>query len=541
MRIDADACPAAGIFIMLVLFLCLTVTACGKGTDAAGELETAVTAAGENAETEELPQTIEGAADIRLSEEMTEADADKAEQESEKVITVYTTEDIRYSDEEIPVQYTDDLSMLDHMGQTDGSYAYRDGKVYYRQYHKDSFEESALWAYYQPTAGTDKEIVCIDADGEKTVLFSDKGYGSIYLVGERFYMTEKAAREPENSGYMFLVYSVDMRGQNRVDHGYGEICAVDMDRELLILALQAEDTWEKTYNVLDCGTGQMIPLDMDDCESVYFWTYHDGWCYFDVHQNRDDKICRVAAVSAEGEQREIIALTSENADNAYYCEEICEMGVFGDRIYMVFGGYDGSASAFQGGRIISIKLDGSDYRAVEMRLWDGSNDVSFYICHDAGRPFVYFPRHYRKGEKDYFTGVWDVEADTVFPSEFPVELVFGQRARNVLPYQEHLDARSMCVLKDEETNVYALLDDSARIVRVAALADSDMGIRDREDADYIKYQHLYYADGFLYFEEEFNIYDKESSVGWRDGYRRLRTDVYRMELEGNRTELLYSY
>lgn len=43
--------------------------------------------------------------------------------------------EIAYSDEEIHVSYTDDLSLLDQMGQTDFRYAARDGKVYYRQYH----------------------------------------------------------------------------------------------------------------------------------------------------------------------------------------------------------------------------------------------------------------------------------------------------------------------------------------------------------------------------------------------------------------------
>lgn len=159
------------IWQWLLLFLCLTVTACGDRTDTVGESETAVTTIDENAETEKQSQTIEDAAGMCLSEEVTETNADQAEQKITEVITVYTTDGILYSDEEIPVQYTDDLSLLDHMGHTDGSYAYRDKKVYYRQYHGDSFEEGALWAYYQPTAGTDKEIVCIDPDGEKTVLF----------------------------------------------------------------------------------------------------------------------------------------------------------------------------------------------------------------------------------------------------------------------------------------------------------------------------------------------------------------------------------
>lgn len=144
----------------VMIFWCLTVVACGKQT---------VTERIEVAETE-LSKMAESMDDtLSFSSEKTiEA---KVKQKSTDVITVYTTEEITYSDKEIPVQYSEDLTLLDHMGQADSSYAYRDGKVYYRQYHKDSFKEGALYANYPSVSGTDKEIVCIDADGEKKVLF----------------------------------------------------------------------------------------------------------------------------------------------------------------------------------------------------------------------------------------------------------------------------------------------------------------------------------------------------------------------------------
>lgn len=62
----------------------------------------------------------------------------------------------------------------------------------------------------------------------------------------------------------------------------------------------------------------------------------------------------------------------------------------------------------------------------------------------------------------------DVEADTVFWSDFPQQLIFEQRTHSVLPYKEHIASKSLCVLKEEDgANVYALPDDSGRILRVA--------------------------------------------------------------------------
>lgn len=61
--------------------------------------------------------------------------------ENEELVTAYISEEIEYRDEVIPVQYVDDLSLLADMKYTDGTYACQDGRLYYRRYHEDSFEE----------------------------------------------------------------------------------------------------------------------------------------------------------------------------------------------------------------------------------------------------------------------------------------------------------------------------------------------------------------------------------------------------------------
>ena len=108
----------------------------------------------------------------------------------DNVIVTYVSEDIEYVDEVIPAQYTDDLSLLADMRYTNSTYVYQDGKVYYRRYHADSYEEAALGGEYHAIPEKKKEMVCVDADGTETVLFTDEGYGDIYLVDNRFYLTD---------------------------------------------------------------------------------------------------------------------------------------------------------------------------------------------------------------------------------------------------------------------------------------------------------------------------------------------------------------
>ncbi len=347
--------------------------------------------------------------DITIAEDEQESE----QLETDDVITAYITEDIEYSDEAAPVQYIDDLSLIEGLKDTNNIYAYQNGKVYYRKYHEDSYEETALWANYDFIPGTQSEIVCIDSDGKETEMFTDEGYGDIYLINDRFYMTDGKLHE-ESGVVNRQLYSVDMQGNDRIDYGDGEILAIDGEKNIIILKMRE---WDDTgYYALNYQIGEKktIFLDSDDFHT-YFFSYQDGWLYFVKREIEDSVIDRLCAVSLDGEQREIIALTSDrNKDPRSYNETIVDVEVDEDRIYIIFGGYDGSASVFQGGKLISIKLDGTDYKAV------ATEGDTFYISHDNGNTLVYFPSSelpLAVPSEGYDTTVWDMEANTCRPSE----------------------------------------------------------------------------------------------------------------------------
>lgn len=69
--------------------------------------------------------------------------------------------------------------------------------------------------------------------------------------------------------------------------------------------------------------------------------------------------------------------------------------------------------------------------------------------------------------------VWDLETNTIFPSDFPQELL--QKAQRLYgsPYhcQEQLERGVLC---EWNGDIYALLVDSGTIVRVAEQIDSDI-------------------------------------------------------------------
>ncbi len=477
--------------LIFILMLALCIMACGKDMQAEDETEA------------ELEQKIE-------------QEAEQEQALTDNVIVAYVSEDIEYVDEVIPVQYTDDLSLLADMRYMNRTYAYQDGKVYFRRYHEDSYDEAALFGDYGAIPGTKKEMVCVDADGTVTELFTDYGDGSIYLVNNRFYLREWKEENTEY-GYTHIasrLYSVDMQGNDRIDYGEWYIYKIDKERKIIIMKLEEESG--TCYYTINYETGEKERLTEYPFNSYHYYTKHTD----------DDNICELCEVSPEGEEREIIALASDGNQNFGVTEHILKWKVDGDRIYFLFGGYDGTADVFQGGKLISVKLDGTDYKAVE------TNTDNYYICHNEGKTLVYYAAD---GVLEACALVWDVEEDICYCSEFPAWDLFCYEEMgplySVRGYDDELQRR--------REDIYAIPDDSGRIVRV--VMDIEQYITKWEETEYIDYKDFYFADGFLYFTVEYNAYDEETAIGWRDGYRRLYTDVYRLKIGEDEASLLYSY
>ncbi|MDE7246961.1 MAG: hypothetical protein K2N43_03655 [Lachnospiraceae bacterium] len=445
----------------------------------------------------------------------------------------------KYCDEVIGAEYTDDLSLLEELDKTDHHYAYRDGKVYYRQYHEDSFEKAALWAMYDPVPDTEKEMVCIDQAGVKTELFTDRGWGDFYLIGKRFYMTELAETD---SGRKRRIYSVDMKGHDRIDYGRGEILAVDEERNIILLELYGDETGSPhEYGVLDCVSGictkmellcEEHPKEEEEYDHWIFEGYQDGWIYISHYSWDGTQETELYAMSVEGDWNKVITLTSGTA----YAEYIHQPEAVGDRLFFIFGGYDGSAQVYQGGSIITVKRDGTDYRSIpNIDSIERYPSNHYYLQQNEGKTLLYYPQSYYiwpdDGEEEfYWVTAWDIDTGTLYPTEFPVYSIEGNYADGL-----HLD---------EENRVLVLPDRTGRIVKVTepleeyieVLPIDSGGVKDNP-----QFEELYYKDGFLYFKAEYNEWSREESIGWRDGYLRVRTEYYRLKLGEEQAELLYYY
>lgn len=569
-----------GIRILLTATLGLCITACGSRDDAEHRTRTEAISASENgiqahgtasengmqeygAASENEIQAHGTASESgmrrdRIQEDVAEPGISVGEAvaagqpengtENPPFIKAYLTEDIEYCEDAVPVQYTDDLSLMEGLKYADHTYVYQDGMIYYRRYHDDSFTESALWGAYDFVAGIKTEIVCMDSDGKVTELFADEGYGDIYLINDRFYMTDTdpGAEQPVEFGIAHL-YSTDMQGNDRIDYGIGRILIADRERNIVILQMQEQR--ELHYYVMDCVTGARKPLTFPDNE--YYITpkaYRDGIIYYSKSKKNGNHVCILCTVSLENEHREILAITTNPDDKPWaptYHESILHLEADEERIYFVFGGYDGSAAMFQGGKLVSIKPDGTDYKAIEIE------DEDYCLCHENGRTLVYFSNSHSPIEDErgeYNALVWDVEANRCYPSDFPLYILYAYHSKTQgLPCDYSGNRGSLCIVCQNNyraadvVDIYAVPDDPRKIVRVAMDLKQSFAGKDDVEQGYSWIEDPYYADGYLYFTVEYSVYDEKASIGWRDGYRRLKSEVYRLAIGDDTAQLLYSY
>lgn len=100
--------------------------------------------------------------------------------------------------------------------------------TYYREYTAESYDEGALFANYEYKPEIKKNMMCLNADGSKEIVFEDIGVGNIYVSNEKMFL-----QGIDVSGRTYI-YSVDLDEKNKKIFSEGKIEAIDEKNNLLI-------------------------------------------------------------------------------------------------------------------------------------------------------------------------------------------------------------------------------------------------------------------------------------------------------------------
>lgn len=234
--------------------------------------------------------------------------------------------------------------------ENNGGNVVRYGKnYYYWKYNAESFEEDGLFCYYSQKPDTVNQLICRNLKGEEKVLLNAEGYGPIYIMDGRIYLSKE-----------YELFSVNLDGTDRVDHGLFSVWTAD-EGSGTILGIsygQSEDGFlEDRGGVYTLNSEDyQITKVMEQGRNFNFIKAMEGYAYF--HEvNYDTGWTVLYRMSLDGSEfTELDRI--QHTDDLFYTPSILDVMLLDDTVYYCYGGYAGTGGFFQTGGINSVKVDG---------------------------------------------------------------------------------------------------------------------------------------------------------------------------------------
>ncbi len=398
-----------------------------------------------------------------------------------------------------------------------GNYVEYQGNVYYRQYTADNYETTGVLGGYNTIHGISTNIMQIQKDGTIEIAFPDTGEGKIYISNDRMYL------EKFNKGYEQMIYSVNLDGSNEQELGEGWILGIDEKSGTLVCFLKDNNTYQ--LSTIDGSNGETKYLKLNT-PIVNFLGLNNGVIYYygglEYGTPKINELI-ICSVNIDGSNEKLLVnetLELYEYENDYF--DIPCLQFVGDTIYFSYGIYAGSGHFYQGGHIAKVNKDGSDYTLLLGVSEDGKAsydhmvDDIFYVTKEKDDEILFYTQI--EGQEKYAlnlrTNVIEETSFIIHPEGVPFEYDGG-----------------IYIYNNAEMNMTKL---------IPAVDYSHLDLDKALDYHYT-IKNIELCDGWVYYKLEANEYDPEVSIGWRDGYRRIKSTVLRQEPGGDKIEVLYNY
>ena len=374
-----------------------------------------------------------------------------------------------------------------------GRYVQHAGNVYYWEYWTECLERSGIWGEFPEVPSIRRSMMRRGADGAQEGLFIEKGYGPIWILNGRFYLTGPG------DGYTPRIFSTAMgKGNNmgdameRRELGPGEIFTLDEARGLLIAKVsrvnEAVHRVEDGICVISAETGDRRELPVTNAEPLLYDEASAALYYRDYGIDDRDavKLCRVDVTT--GETRDIAWLDIRQHESFEDVDavEFDNAWLEGDSLHVFMSGYSGNAHMLMGSVHLVIDMTGDSVAQYD------TGDAPDYSRYAVNKPF----------------DMRDIQGYEEFYGYYIREE--NDRLRQILTFEDI----AQCGLPggpyyDEE-----------------AFADVS---------------HVEYAGGAVFFSVLCGPRNPEEDIGWREAYDLGAMQVYRKDLATGAIEELYSF
>lgn len=420
------------------------------------------------------------------------------------------------------------------------------GNVYYWKYSADSFYSDGLFASYNYQNDTENQLICRDRNGNETVLLTAKGNGPIFISGDRLYL------KADHSN----VFSVNLSGNDRVDHGSMEIWAADEQEGTLIV--KKNNAEGDSVCLLEPNHNQktiVSPTEKDpemphpgvrQYVEMLSLGVIDGYCYF----SKSDTAAKypsfaIYRIPLDGSEVTFMASVDAEEDFAFGLNA-CQLMKAGEKLYYSYGYYAGTGGFFQNGGINCMDINGEN-EEVCVPYGELASEDFFVREQSYGETGLYYiageDASYFSGEKvnGSYIGFWD---DYPYRSCYVKTRKEGeknwqttQKSLNISRSGSYICVGGEILQIDPETMEYKTL-----IPKEAGFAFIDQpgqGVFGTEQ-QFPLISQLDVVGDEVYFIVDWNEATGEN-MGWRPGYRRLHSAFYSIKIGEKEAKELYSY
>ncbi|MCL1913479.1 MAG: hypothetical protein FWG10_06330 [Eubacteriaceae bacterium] len=364
--------------------------------------------------------------------------------------------------------------------------------IYYREYLAGSLEKTSLGVSFPAVAGAQSNIMRLNPDGSKDLLFLDYGNGPIYMMagdtgdGPIFILNRLHGI---NDGYYdWEIYGSKLDGEDCGFNMSGEIFAFDEDSSRIIFTRTGNGIY--AANLDSVQEEQIAP-------NGYYPVYYDkaSQLLFCVQSSYDDDYITIAAIDSGTSAIEVLFSKSK--------EEI-HQATTGDEFYGQF--FEVKNPIFDGGQFF-----------VDIAEYGGTG---------------YFFFSYGRVKIDIGTKEFEYIQKPAAIEWFGVDKPFSYRSDG--PFYKEVEG-------------FWMFDNLGGAEPMQVLTKSDMadaGLPEGEylgEDDFVVLRDIEHVDGSVFFTTYSGVRNEEEDIGWRYGYDLVESRTYKKDLGSGEIDLICQY
>ncbi len=390
------------------------------------------------------------------------------------------------------------------------------GNDYYWKYSSDSKNNDGLFTFFSNRNEVENQMVCRHADGREEVLFTAVGVGRFYIIGGRIYAGFSTGES------IYNLYSVNLDGTDRRD--YGEFQGICVNEEETLFLGRQKDQW----CLLNLHTGDIQQIAGNEFNYIDIL---ENCIYFSYVDENKNVILYQYPLDGTNTMKEIDRIP---AIEDWLWTQILQIMKLDQTLYYSYGAYAGTGGFFQTGGIRFAELDESGNPIQCGTAIDQITGEEFQVEKTDDSVNLYYISSNEYGSS--YIGFWD---DDAYESCQVKNMTTGAVTDSSFP----LSRPESYVLLNGEIAAIEKNKASYKTLIPASLI-SEYGCQNEIDTSggkAVMIRDLEIVGEDIYYTVEESLHSKEHDFGWRPGYLRQKSSVYRLKIGSEQAELIFSY